>query len=285
MNKIKILFQTFAVSLVLSSCGSSDNTECKAKCESETKTELVNYDTTDVNSILAAMEQANGGIDALKALNDVSYEYHYAHPDGKKDISTEYYIFDGEVSLAEYSQHEINVAPDLEGTVVQYYDGNKAMISNNGVQLNNEALIGGTEFLRKANYFWFTMMYKLTDPGILANYEGRKNTFGTIYDVVSITYDPAITNKAMNDKYVLYINPETRLVEKFNFSLPQMGVNDPILLAHLTYEKIDGINVIVARKMEGPSPDGNGMDLMVDQQLKNIKFNTGLDAKVLLGKM
>ena len=71
------------------------------------------------------------------------------------------------------------------------------------------------------------------------------------------------------------------MVESFKFSLPAFGVEAPVLHAQLTYEEIDGIQVITKRIMTAPSPDGTEMLPLVDQQLSNIKFNNGFTTEQL----
>lgn len=243
--------------------------------------EKVVYDIESPKSMLLAVSEACGGIDKLRSLNDVEFDYHYLSPDGKSEVSKERYIFDNEISWARYSVHELNVSPDLEGNIVQFYDGESITVHHNGKALNDSTAIGTGQFLRQANYMWFNMMFKLSDPGIIYKYEGQKEIEGTKYDVVNVTYDPEVTGKEQNDIFVVYINPETHMVESFDFSLPVWGIMEPVLHAQLTYEEIDGIMVITRRLMTGPDPNGNGMVPMIDQQLKNIRFNNGFTAAQL----
>lgn len=236
------------------------------------------YDTANPISLVQSVAEAMGGLEALKALNDVQYDYTYFDtPNDKKDISIEKYIFSDESSWASYSQHEVNVSPDKEGPIVQYYDGEKAYVSYNGEKMEDEGMVGMSHFLRKANYFWFTMMYKLADPGTVHEYMGNQEIEGVKYDKVLVTYDPATTGKEVNDTYILYVNPETHMVNRFLFSLPALGVNEPVLLMEVDYKEIEGIQVSVARR--GYQSDGNGNasgDAFVVQSLDNIKFNNGL---------
>lgn len=239
------------------------------------------YDTNDPKTMILAIGEACGGIDKLKSLHDVEYDYHYVAPDGKKEISKERYIFDNETSWARYSVHELNVAPDLEGDIVQYYDGVAPKVYHMGQLLDDPTIVGTGQFLRQANYMWFNMMFKLNDPGVITTYQGQEEVEGSTYDLLHVTYDAAVTGKEENDIFILYINPETHMVESFKFSLPAFGVQEPVLHAQLTYEEIDGIMVITKRMMTGPAPDGSGMVPMVDQQLKNIRFNNGFTAEQL----
>ncbi len=243
--------------------------------KAEVQKPAVVYDTSAPKTIINAIATANGGFENLKALKDVSFNYSYVHPDGKKDISTERYIFSNEASWAKYTDHEINVAPQLKGDVIQFYDGEKAFVYNNNKAIEDPAIVGVGQFLRQANYMWFTMMFKLGDPGTVYTYEGQEVLDGNTYDKLLVTYDPEITKKQANDIYVLYVNPETHLVEQFKFSIPAFKIMEPILLAKLTYKEIDGVHVITRRQMFSPAKDGNGYTPMVDQNTTNVTFNNG----------
>ncbi|MEL7005575.1 MAG: hypothetical protein AAFN93_23015, partial [Bacteroidota bacterium] len=59
---------------------------------------------------------------------------------------------------------------------------NSASVSHNGEKMEDEAMLGMSDFLRKANYFWFTMMYKLADPGTIHEYMGNQDIDGIAYD-------------------------------------------------------------------------------------------------------
>lgn len=242
---------------------------------------VVVYDTNNPKTIINAIGVASGGFENLKALKDVSFDYSYVQPDGKKDISQERYIFSNEASWAKYTAHEINVAPHLDGNVIQFYDGEKAAVYNKGKAVEDAAITGVGQFLRQANYMWFTMMFKLADPGTLYKYEGQEVVDGKTYDKLLVTYDPEVTGKAVNDIYILYVNPVTHLVDQFKFSLPAFKVNEPVLLAKLTYTDIDGIKVITRRQMFSPASDGKSYNPMVDQKTTNVKFNNGYTTEQL----
>jgi len=230
------------------------------------------YDTASPKSMLMAVAEACGGTNNLKALKDVEFDYHYISSDGKKDISKERYIFENETSWAKYSLYETKSTTGTESDVVQFLSDGKAMCYNSGVASEDAKTIAGTAFLRHANYMWFNMMFKLTDPGTIHEYRGQQEIDGTIHDIVAVSYDPAVTGKEINDKYILYINPETHMIDQFNFSVPFVGVNDPILLAKVTYTEVDGIKVMSRREMFAPSGDGEGFNLIIDEVSENIKL-------------
>lgn len=239
------------------------------------------YDTNDVKSMLAAVELANGGKAALKALKDVEYDYYYMKPDDTRDVSKERYIFNGEFSWARYSIHEVNVSPDLEGNIVQYHDGRNTHAYLEGQRIEDSSIISTSQFLRQANLMWFCMMFKLNDPGTIAQYQGREQYNGKNYDLVRLGYNPKITRKAENDIFILYMDPNNHLVDYFAFSLPAFGVYEPTLWAELTYEEIEGIQVVTHRMMYSSNPETGEMEEMVDQRLSNVRFNNGFTDAIL----
>lgn len=275
MNKTKLvagLLSLATLTTTITSCGDASH---------ETKEAAVEYNTENPKSMVEAVAQASGGMNKLKSLKDVSYDYNYLKPDGNKDVSVEKYIFEGEASWARYTTHQVNVPETLEGDVVQFYDGKTAFASVNGVESTDPSVVGTGEFLRRANHMWFTMMFKLADPGTTHEYQGKVGN----YDAVKVSYDPAVTGKEQNDTYILHINPETKMVEEFFFSLPAFEVNAPVLKAICTYTEIDGIQVMTKREMLAPNPETGEMGPMLTQEISNVKFNTGLTVEGLKADM
>lgn len=72
-------------------------------------------------------------------------------------------------------------------------------------KIEDPKAVGGSEFLRRANYFWFVMPYKLNDKGTILKYMGQEDYNRTSYDKIEITYYQAITGKEQNDIYILYV--------------------------------------------------------------------------------
>ncbi|MEM9078038.1 MAG: DUF6503 family protein [Bacteroidota bacterium] len=240
------------------------------------------YDTNQPETVLKAVAHAHGGWGDLWKKQDVQYTYDYRTPDGKADVSTERYIFKNEASLGKYTQHDINVMPGEEGEVVQYFNGEETVVMVDGEKAENPQLLGVSDFLRRANYFWFTMAYKLTDKGTIITYQGQEDYDGTLYDKVHVTYDPEITGKEQNDIYVLYVNPETKLIDRFFFSLPFLGVNEPVIIANYEYEDIDGQLVATKRTYFLPSEQGYAEEPNIVQTLSNITFNNGFTSQNMM---
>lgn len=241
------------------------------------------YDTNKPETILAAVAYAHGGWNDLWKKGDVEYTYDYRYPaNGKADISIERYIFNSEASYGKYTQHEINVMPDKEGEVVQCFDGKETIVLANGEKVDNPEVLATSDFLRRANYYWFTMPYKLNDKGTVATYLGQEEFNGTTYDKVEVTYDPEVTGKEQNDIYILYVNPETRLIDRFYFSLPFLGVQEPVIIANYEYEDIDGQLISTKRSYFIPSEEGYAEEPSLVQTMTNVKFGNGFTEETLM---
>jgi len=228
--------------------------------------------------LIYKMEEVNGGWNSLLKLKDVQYDYRYDDKAKGLDLSTEKYIFQDETSWATYSEHNVNVMPGTGGEVKQLLMDGKPLIKNNGETVTDPAAVGGTAFLRHANYYWFTMMYKLADPNAIHEYLGQEMVNDINYDKVKITYKG--TGKDADDGYICYFNPTTHLVDQFYFSLPAFGINDIAIRMELEYKKIDGVYIATHRK--GYFPDGKGgYQLGGEYTSSNIKFNNGFTKKDL----
>ena len=241
------------------------------------------YDAQSPESILANVAFAQGGWDDLYSKKDVQYTYDYRYPDGKADVSQERYMFSNEASYAVYSQNDINAMPGMEGKIEQYFDGEKAHVMVDGKELDDPAAIGGTDFLRRANYFWFVMSYKLSDKGTVLKAMGQEEYNGISYDKVAVSYDPAITGKEQNDSYILYVNPDTKMIDRFLFSLPAMGVNVPAIVGNYEYEDIEGQKIATKRTYFMPNEKGEyGETPSIVQTLTNVKFNNGFTKETIM---
>lgn len=239
------------------------------------------YDTNEPVTILKAVAHSHGGWGDLWKKQDVQYRYDYRSGDNA-DISIERYVFGNEASLGKYIQHDINVMPGKEGEVIQYFNGTETKVMVDGKETEDPQLLGVGDFLRRANYFWFVMPYKLTDKGTIVTYQGQEDYNGKTYDKVHITYDPAVTGKEQNDIYVMYVNPETKLIDRFYFSLPFLGVNEPVIIANYEYEDVDGQMISTKRSYFLPSEQGYADEPSIVQKITEVKFNNGFTAETLM---
>lgn len=248
---------------------------------------LPTLEAQEVNAteLIQKMEVAVGSWNKLWEQKDVQFDYDYNYPQqGKRDVSQERYIFEGEHSWAKYTQHEINVMPGESGVVVQACVNNVASCMKDGVKVTDPQVIGSTDFLRRANYFWFTMMFKLNNPGTIHEYLGTETVEGVVYNKVKVSYESNKTGKDVNDAYILFLNPETDLVDQFYFSLPAMGVEQIALKMEVNYEEINGLKLPTKRFIYMPGSDGKlGVEPALVQTSTNIKFKNGFTTADLEG--
>ncbi|TYA71706.1 DUF6503 family protein [Seonamhaeicola marinus] len=226
--------------------------------------------------LITKVVEANGGINALHKLKDVSFDYTFkVRNNNVVDVSKERYIFNGEVSFAHYTKRQVYALPQLKGTHTQFFNGTNTVSKINGKVITDKqpAYIGHA--LRKTNYYWFAMMFKLLDPGVNHKVVPPRKVNGITYKVVEMTFGENVGES--DDKYMLYINPQTYLIDQFLYTAKGFGVTDPSLMK-VKYEKIDGVFVSTYRKYAPADWDGNVIkDNWTEQFTRNIKFNNGFD--------
>lgn len=235
-----------------------------------------NVDAQTAESLIAKVVEANGGKDALHQLKDVSFDYTFEVKDNKVvDVSKERYIFDGEVSFAQYTTRQIYALPQMPGdTYTQFFNGNNSISKMDGKVITEEQPAFYGHILRKTNYYWFAMMFKLSDPGVNHKLLADRNVDGTNYKVVEMTFGENI-GESSKDKYILYINPKTYRVDQFLYNATGFGVVEPSIMK-LKYEKVNGIYLSTYRKYAPADWDGNVKGTSWTEQItKNVKFNNG----------
>lgn len=230
----------------------------------------------DARELVTKVVKANGGINALHKLKDVSFDYTFKAPGADQtDVSEERYIFDGEVSFASYVERQVYALPQLSGTYTQFFDGAQTISKLDGDAITEQQAAYLGHALRKTNYYWFAMMFKLLDPGVNHKLLADRIVDGTSYKVVEMTFGEDIGES--NDKYILYINPQTYRIDQFLYTALGFGVSEPSLMK-LQYESIDGVYLSTYRKYAPADWDGNVIkDAWTEQFTTNVKFNNGFD--------
>ncbi len=226
------------------------------------------------HELLYNMVQKVGNHSILSQKKDVVYTYTYLTSDGKKDVSTEKYIFDGELSYGLYNPHE-RTLPNLTGPIEQGYDGEEYWFKHNGTIINDSTILKRVAFNRPTNYYWFAMFQKLLDPGLIYEYKGEKEIEGNLYDIVSVSFTP-VDNKP-TDIYQVYINRQTSLVDQFLFTVADFGVMDEPLLMKVEYEEVENILVPSQRKYQKSTWNADISEGPWTEVIwSDIKFDNGL---------
>ena len=251
-----------------------ENTKKEQSSESskEQMAQVAEVETNQGKALVKEMVAACGGTDKFWALKDVEYEYTYdASYENKKDVSIERYVFDRELSWAEYTTREKHAFPDKEGKLVMGYDGSNSWCTMDGQLMQDSATLRVTDFMRKTNFYWFTMMYKLLDSGLNYEYQGKKTSSDMEYDIVKVTFGENVGDA--QDIYVLYINPQTKMVDQFLFTVMDFGRKEPLMM-FIEYQTVDGVMVPKYRKYAPSDWDGNIMEeKWTENYFDNVKFN------------
>ena len=273
--RLKQFVWVFALAaLALSSCGGAQQSkETPTQAQAEPEKPKAVPPKNEAHKVVLDMVAANGGTDAFYGLKDVAYKYTYKNPDGSVDISFEKYIFEGEYSYAEYSTRGVFVFPDTDGSVTMGYDGKSTWCILNGEEVTDSAAVKMADFLRKTNYYWFAMMFKLADPGL--NYEllDPQTIDGQAYDVVKVTFNDGVGD--VKDVYVLYVNKATQLVDQFLFTVMDFGMENPLLMK-VEYQDVAGVKVPKYRKYTQSNWNAEVLaDVWVENYFEEVKFNNG----------
>jgi hypothetical protein len=215
-----------------------------------------------------------GDYQKLRSKKDVVYTYTYTTADGKSDISTEKYIFDGELSYGKYRQHQ-RTLPELEGTMEQGYDGKEYWLKVNGTLVNDTVALKRVMFTRPTNFYWFAMFQKLLDPDLKYEYLGERETGTKHYEIVKVSFD--FKNEKPTDIYQLFINKETGMVDQFLFTVADFGVFEEPLLMQLEYKEVDGFLIPAKRKYQKSTWDAEETEAPWTYVVwSDIKFDNNL---------
>lgn len=225
--------------------------------------------------------QKVGNIEQLKSKKDVVYTYTYQTPDGKADISTEKYIFDGELSYGAYNKHG-RTFTDLEGLIEQGYDGNEYWLKHKGDTINDPKRLKRVAFNRPTNFYWFSMLPKLLDPGLNYEHLGEKTVEDKQYDIVKVSFNTK--DDKPTDIYQVYINQKTLLIDQFLFTVADFGKLETPLLMQVSYENVEGLLIPTKRKYKMSTWDATVSDApWVHVTWSDIKFDTNV-AKTVFKK-
>lgn len=244
--------------------------------------------------LIETVQQKTGDYQSLLRSGDVEYTYVYHDPaDGKRDISTERYIFNGERSWGRYEVHDKHVMPGRPGVVVQGFDGQEAWVTLDGKPVTDGEAIDRARFSRKTNFYWFAMMQKLLDPGVRLAYEGQRTVDGRDYDIVRMTFDappgpgagagPGAGPGAgmASDTYLLYINPRTGLIDQFLFTVVDFGMVDEPLLMRVKYERFIGVMIPTDRRYTRSNWAGQVLgDVWIEEICEDVRFGVGIDPSI-----
>ncbi len=269
--KLKSIVIVLKFVIILVSCKNASDEETKDKTAGQPVT--MQFQNKGHELVFNMVERV-GNLQKLRSKKNVVYTYSYTTPDGSSDISTEKYIFDGELSYAKYEKHQRSL-PELGGTMEQGFDGKNYWIKVDGELVNNIEALNKVKFSRHTNFYWFAMFQKLLDPGLKYEYLGDQKVDDKNFEIVKVSFDSK--NGKPTDIYQLYINQETGVVDQFLFTVADFGVLEEPLLMQLEYEKADGMLVPTKRRYKKSNWDAEVSDSpWILVKWSNIKFDNNL---------
>ncbi|MEP2023540.1 MAG: DUF6503 family protein [Reichenbachiella sp.] len=249
---------------------------CQQNKPSNTDEETSEQFQNKGHELIYNMVQKAGSYQDLLNKKDVVYTYTYQTPDGKTDVSTEQYIFDGELSKGTYLKHERTLA-QLDGSFTQGFNGTDFWFKHNGEYLDNEDYLKRTQFNRKTNFYWFAMFQKLLDPGLNYEHLGEKTMEDKNYDIVKVTFESP--DGKPTDIYQVYINQETALIDQFLFTVVDFNMVETPLLMQVKYESIDGLMIPSKRQYKKSTWEAEvSDDPWINVSWTDIKFKNGLSS-------
>lgn len=216
-----------------------------------------------------------GGLERWRALQDIEYTYTYRNPaTGKQDVSLERYVYADELSWAKYQEHTQSLMPEEAGEIIQGFDGDTAWITLEGQLLTEQPYIDRAHFSRKTNFYWLNMMFKLLDPGVAHQLLEDQELYGHSYHRVKVTFGDHVGD--VQDTYLLYVNPDTKLVDYFLFTVMAFGRSEP-LLTRVEYGQVDGLMFPVSRRYAPSNWDGQVAEAAnwMEALSADFKINSG----------
>lgn len=247
---------------------------CNTKQSSKSQPKTAEIFENKGHELIYNMVNKVGDYSALLNKKDVVYTYTYQTPNGNSDISTEKYMFNGELSYGLYQHHQ-RTFPDLEGEIELGYDGHEYWLKHQGKIINDPKRLKKVAFKRPTNFYWFAMFQKLLDPGVNYKFIGKETINETEYNIVKITF--TATDGKPTDIYQVYINSKTLLVDQFLFTVADYDVLDTPNLMQLKYEHVDGMWLPTQRQYKKSTWNANvSNEPWIHVTWSDIKFNNGL---------
>jgi len=246
-------------------------------CKQQSNANIVVHKDGNNSSLIDQMIEALGGLENYNKLHDVTYNLVYRDTlKNVQDVSIEKYLYKGELSWAKYTEHTKNVFPESSNPVIQAWNGQEAWVIADGNFIPAPSAKRMARFARNTAFFWFNMMYKMADKGTHHKMLPEREFKGTNYNIVEVGYEEGVGDA--QDRFVLYINPKTKLVDHFIFSNAFFGPDVPPRMMHVTYEEYNGLKFPKKLAYEMSDWEGNLLPgpMRAEKLFSNVKFNTGI---------
>jgi hypothetical protein len=122
--------------------------------------------------------------------------------------------------------------------------------------------------------YWLFMQFKLKDPGVRLRYEGELKAGPVTYDKVLLSFDEGI-GLTSKDKYWLFVNRATNLIERWSYVLEGQGANSsPVAWQWEDWQDIGGMKLSMRKTQPGGETDIVLEDVQVFETLPETVFTS-----------
>lgn len=169
-----------------------------------------------------------------------------------KELRFTFIVEEGEKQLASV-QHDWNVQ---EGTDRVRWKGKDVTVNLNTPGDDEDAKAAYARWVNDS--YWLLAPLKVLDPGVKVAHEGTKKTQGTECELLRLSF--AQVGLTPNDQYLLYIDPQTKLVRAWDY------IPNAEKTRHATWEKYDtfgGLQLATEHHFEGKVIRFTGIEAVV----------------------
>lgn len=247
----------------------------------ERDTESTNIPTDPALALIDQSIDAMGGLKAYKQLENVRYKYVRTTLQGPKMISEEVYLYPSEDSYGRYPDaNDPDPDSELRGVLEQIYTDDTVRVLFDGEPIYDPQMLERARFSRKTNFYWLNMFFKLRDPGLTYKLLDDRTFEGKTYRAVEVSFEEGVGD--VKDIYLVYIDPETKLIDYFLFTVMAADREDPIMMK-VEYEEVAGILWPVGRSSltsnwDGEIPEDAEWPSAV--RIEDLEVNTEVDLSI-----
>ena len=223
------------------------------------------FGQTQAESIIDRVIETAGGIQAWQDLKNVTYRETETRSEGVISHRTHYFMRNPGQGENFYRIEQEGggtierVLPKgqdrVNGKLVVGFDGTEGWLTVDGKLIADPALVDEARFLANAWMYWFSLPFKLKDPGVVLDYQGLQKLEGTPVHVIEVSFGEGVGENSGNG-FLYWINADSYRIEKMRYWMdPSRKTNRPYY-TYSNYGKIGGITrplVNLRHAADGPT--------------------------------
>jgi len=218
------------------------------------------FGQSQAEAIIDRLIESVGGIKAWQELKDVTYRETFSRlgPSGWKDeaVRTMYFMRNpgpagdnffrieqegGTIEMRYPKEPPILIEQvPLAGKAVLGFDGTEGWLTFDGKLQTDARLIFGARFVTQAFMYWFSVPFKLKDPGVKLNYQGLQQVEGKPVHVIGVSFGKGVGDNP-TIRFIYHINRDKYSMEKMIYW--HRGRDRPREKIFSNYVKVGGVLV------------------------------------------